>query len=89
MEELTRQTRLTESNNFSVEDFVPGTVFELEDGEQWIVIEKGLVKRAYIREPDDITVKPYNKIAKDNNVGLAIDMSLNYLNKSIRKIIKK
>ena len=39
------------------------------------------------RGSDEISIKPFNKLAKDRNVSLPIDASLDFLNKNITKIV--
>jgi len=35
---------------------------------------------------DEITIKPYNDLAKDKNVSMVIDVNLDFLNANVKKI---
>ena len=76
------------ANQFKVEDFAVGSHVHFKDGEEWLVVEPGMRRPDSRRKDDEITMKPFNKKAKDSNVSLAIDFTVEYLNKEVTKIDK-
>lgn len=81
---------INEGTTYTIEDFNDGDIVHFRDNEAWEVVNssgKGLFNRR--RSADEITIKPFNKLAKDKNVSLAIEVDLNYLNKEVTKIEKK
>jgi hypothetical protein len=73
-------------NNFKITDFPEDSKILFNDGEEWIVVKKGMRGTGSHRKSDEITIKPFNKLAKDKNVSLAIDVNLDYLNANVKKI---
>lgn len=75
-------------NKFKIEDFVEGSKVLFNDGEEWIVVKKGMRGSGSWKKSDEITIKPFNKLAKDKNVSLAIDVNLDYLNTNVKSVIE-
>jgi hypothetical protein len=79
---------LNESKSFSIIDFPVDSIIHFKDGESWKVVKpsgmSGLFNRR--RSLDEITIKPYNDLAKKKNVSLTINVDLNYLNANVTKI---
>lgn len=79
---------LNEANSFKITDFPVDAIVHFKDGEAWKVIKpsgmSGLFNRR--RSADEITIKPYNDLAKKKNVSLPIDATLDFLNKNVTKI---
>jgi len=73
----------------SISDYKVGDILKFKDGEEWLVVKPGMRGSSNRRNSDEITIKPYNKLAKDRNVSLAIDATISYLNDVVDKIIKK
>jgi hypothetical protein len=73
-------------NNYKITDFPEDSKILFNDGEEWIVVKKGMRGTGSHRKSDEITIKPFNKLAKDKNVSLAIDVNLDYLNSNVKKI---
>lgn len=69
-------------NSYEVKDFPINSLITFKDGEVWKAVKSDLRKKA-----DEITIKPFNKLAKDKNVSLAIDVSLKYLNDNVTAIV--
>jgi hypothetical protein len=66
---------------YSVEDFPVDSLIHFNDGESWKVIKVAT-------KWGNISAKPYNDLAKNRNISLAIDFSLEYLNENVNKIDK-
>lgn len=66
---------------YSVEDFPGGSLIHFNDGETWKVVKPAT-------KWSNISAKPYNDLAKNRNISLAIDFSLEYLNENVNKIDK-
>jgi hypothetical protein len=73
-------------NNYKITDFPEGLKILFTDGEEWIVVKKGMRGSGSWRKSDEITIKPFNKLAKDKNVSLPIDVTLEFLNSNIKEI---
>jgi len=73
-------------NNYKITDFPEDSKILFNDGEEWIVVKKGMRGSGSWRKSDEITIKPFNKLAKDKNVSLAIDVSLEFLNANVKEI---
>jgi hypothetical protein len=73
-------------NKFKTEDFPEGSKILFNDGEEWIVVKPGMRGSSNRLKSDEISAKPFNKLAKDRNVSLPVDFSLNYLNDNVKKI---
>jgi hypothetical protein len=80
---------LNESTKYSIDDFQIGDVLHMKDGEAWEVVKAGLRGSGNRKASDEITVYPYNKLAKDRNVKMSIDLSIKYLNDNVTKIEKQ
>jgi hypothetical protein len=76
-------------NNYKVTDFPEGSRVLFNDGEEWLVVKPGMRGSSNRRNPDEITIKPFNKLAKDKNISLPIDATLDYINNNIKKIINE
>ena len=73
-------------NKFKITDFPEGSKILFNDSEEWIVVKKGMRGSGSWRNSDEITIKPFNKLAKDKNVSLAIDVNLEFLNANVKEI---
>jgi hypothetical protein len=73
----------------SVEDIEIGDILHFKDGEAWIVVKSGLRASNNRKSSNEVTAKPYNKLAKDKNVSLAIDFTIDYINDTLDKLEKK
>lgn len=80
---------LNEGTKYAVKDFPIDSLITLKDGEVWKVVKAGMRASDSRVKSDEITIKPDNKLAKDRNVSLAIDVNLEYLNANVKKIEKK
>jgi hypothetical protein len=73
-------------NNYKITDFPEDSKILFNDGEEWIVVKKGMRGSGSWRKSDEITIKPFNKLAKDKNVSLAIDVTLEFLNTNVKEV---
>jgi hypothetical protein len=73
-------------NNYKITDFPEGSKILFNDGEEWIVVKKGMRGSGGLRKSNEITIKPFNRLAKDKNVSLAIDVTLEFLNANVKDI---
>jgi hypothetical protein len=73
-------------NNYKITDFPEDSKILFNDGEEWIVVKKGIRGSGSWRKSDEITIKPFNKLAKDKNVSLAIDVTLEFLNTNVKEV---
>jgi hypothetical protein len=73
-------------NKFKITDFPEGSKILFNDSEEWIVVKKGMRGSGSWRNSDEITIKPFNKLAKDKNVSLPIDVNLEFLNANVKEI---
>ena len=80
---------VNEGTKYAVKDFPIDSLITLKDGEIWKVVKAGMRASDSRVKSDEITIKPDNKLAKDRNVSLAIDVNLDYLNANVKKIEKK
>jgi hypothetical protein len=78
-----------ENAKTKVEDYTEGSFIHFKNGEVWIVVKPGLRASNSRKKSDEVAAKPYNKIAKDRNVSLSVDLSLDYLNANITKIVNE
>ena len=78
---------LNESKMTKIEDYKIGKFIHFKDGEVWQVVKSGLRGSDNRKHADEVTIKPFNKLAKEKNVSLAIDVNLNYLNSNVIKIV--
>jgi hypothetical protein len=69
---------------FKITDFPINSLIEFENGEIWKV-----VKPNNSIKPNEISIKPYNKVAKDKYISLAIDVSISFLNKTVKYITRE
>jgi hypothetical protein len=65
------------ANGGGVDSYKIGDVLEFKDGEAWKVVK---VKSNL----DKLVIKPYNELAKKQNVSIEIDIDLDYLNKNLK-----
>ena len=79
---------LNESSHYEIDDFQIGDILHMKDGEAWKVVKAGMRGSGNRKASDEITVYPYNKLAKDRNVKMSIDLSIKYLNDNVTKIEK-
>ena len=68
------------ANKYSEKDFPIGAVVHMDD-EEWKVVKPGA-------RYGKIFMVPFNKVAKDRHVSVAIEFDLNDLNKDVTKIEK-
>jgi hypothetical protein len=64
----------TEANSYNVGDIV-----RFPDGEEWLVVKPGMRHPRDRRGDDEITMKPYNNVAKSKYISLPIDFKINDL----------
>jgi RNA polymerase-interacting CarD/CdnL/TRCF family regulator len=76
-------------NNFKITDFPEGSKIMFNDGEEWLVVKPGLRGSNNRRTADEITIKPFNKLAKDKNVSLPIDINLEFLNANVKSVMNE
>jgi hypothetical protein len=62
-------------NNYKITDFPEGLKILFTDGEEWIVVKKGMRGSGSWRKSDEITIKPFNKLAKDKTIIMREDDS--------------
>lgn len=87
VKQLTSAMRTHEARNeFQVTDFPEGTKILFKDGEEWIVVKPGMRGSGTRRKSDEITIRPFNKLAKDKNISLPIDINLEFLNANTKSI---
>lgn len=79
---------LNEASRYSPSDFTEGDIIHFKDGESWRVVKAGLRGSNNRVKSNEITIKPENKLAKDRNVSMSIDVDMEYLNKEVKKIEK-
>lgn len=80
---------VNEGTKYTVKDFPIDSLITLKDGEVWKVVKAGMRASDSRVKSDEITIWPFNKLAKDKNVSLTIDVNLDYLNANVKKIDKK
>lgn len=78
---------LNESKKTKIGDYAIGKFVHFKDGEVWQVVKSGLRGSDNRKHSDEVTIKPFNKLAKEKNVSLAIDVNLDYLNANVIKIV--
>jgi len=88
---LGRIKRTIRENNvkktkYSVDDLPTGSIIHFKDGESWIVVKSDMRASNNRKQSNEVTVKPYNIIAKNNNVSLAIDLDIDYINQNVTKV---
>jgi hypothetical protein len=74
--------------NYSIEDFPVGAIIVYENGEEWKVVEPGMRRSDSRRAPNEITAKPHNAKAKQHNISLPVDLTIDFLNSEGIKEIK-
>jgi len=82
---------LDENKNTKITDYAVGMLVHFKDGEVWKVVEPSKISTGLFnrKRTDEISIKPYNDLAKKRNVSLAIEVDLNYLNDNVTKIVKE
>ena len=82
---------LDENKNTKITDYAVGMLVHFKDGEVWKVVEPSKISTGLFnrKRSDEISIKPYNDLAKKKNVSLAIEVDLNYLNDNVTKIVKE
>lgn len=68
------------TNTYNIDDII-----EFKDGEEWIVVKPGMRHPSERVKDNEITIKPYNKLAKDRNVSFPIDVTLDFIEKNKSK----
>ena len=79
---------INESKSYKIEDFPLDALITFKDNEVWKVVKAGMRASNNRVKSDEITVKPYNDLAKKRNISLPIDLTLTYLNDNVKKIEK-
>jgi len=74
--------------NYKPADFPAGSIVHFKDGEEWIVVEPGMRASNARRQSNEVTLMPHNKLAKDKNVSMSSDFTMDYLNREATKIEK-
>jgi hypothetical protein len=82
------ESKVNEANAYKITDFPVNSLIEFKDGEIWKVVKADMRASNSQVKGDEITIKPDNKLAKEKNVSLAIDVTLEYLNANVLKITK-
>lgn len=77
------------SKIFSVDDFKKGDVILFKNGEEWLVVDPGMRRSVDRRNSDEITIKPWNDIAKRGHISMAIDFPIASINDEIAELKKK
>lgn len=72
-------------DNYEIEDFKEDDLIHFRDGMVWIVVKTGMRKSYDRKRNDEVTVKPYNDLAKERNVSIPQDFSIDFINKNIVK----
>jgi len=83
-----QESVVNEANAYKITDFPVNSLIEFKDVEIWKVVKAGMRASNSQVKGDEITIKPDNKLAKEKNVSLAIDVTLEYLNANVLKITK-
>ena len=65
---------------YTVEDFPVGSIIVYKNGEEWLVVKPGMRRPSDRRGDDQITAKPYNAKAKEGNISMSVDISIDFLN---------
>jgi hypothetical protein len=76
------------NNNYTVADFPIGSLVHFQDGEVWQVVDASKVSTSRFSrlKGNQIHAKPFNSLAKQNNVSVAIDFDIDYLNSEVVEI---
>lgn len=75
--------------NISIENYKVGDILSFKDGEDWKVVKAGMRASDSRVKPDEITIAPHNQLARDRNISLPIDISLDYLKKNLNEAKEK
>ena len=81
--------QITESKKYQIKDFPIDSLVTFKDGETWKVIKAGMRSSNDRVKSDEITIKPFDEVAKRKNVSLPIDVNLDYLNANVTKIVNE
>jgi hypothetical protein len=81
--------KTNESKKINIEDIEVGDILHFEDGEAWIAVKPGLRSSNNRKGANEVTARPYNKLAKDRNISLPIDFTIDYINDTLDKLEKK
>jgi len=67
---------LDENKNTKITDYAVGMLVHFKDGEVWKVVEPSKISTGLFnrKRTDEISIKPYNDLAKKRNVSLAIEV---------------
>ena len=87
--EFLTESTVNEAKKYKVADFNEGDIIHFKDGESWIVVKPGMRSSDSRRKENEITAKPFNKAAKLLNVSMSIDMDIDFINDTIKKLEKK
>jgi len=74
------------NESYKINDFPEGSLITFKDKEVWRVVKAGMRRSNDRVGSDEITIKPYNDLAKDKNVSMVIDVNLDFLNANVKKI---
>ena len=78
-------TKELNEENMSIENYKVGDILKFKDGEEWKVVKAGMRASDSRVKPDEITIAPYNQLAKDRNISLPIDINLDYLKNNLNE----
>lgn len=87
--EVIKEELMNESHNkYTVADFPVDSLVHFLDGEVWQVVDSSKISTSRFSrlKGNQIHAKPYNSLAKQNNVSIAIDFDIDYLNSEVAKI---
>ena len=62
-----------------VEDFKIGDLVNFKNGQVWKVVKAGMRGSDNRVAQNEITIYPYNDLAKEKNISMSIDLNIDYL----------
>ncbi len=65
---------------YTVDGFPVGSIIVYKNGEEWLVVKPGMRRPADRRGDDQITAKPHNAKAREGNISMPVDISIDFLN---------
>lgn len=71
---------------YTIEDFPVGSIIQFKNGEEWKVVKAGMRGSNDRVKSNEITIFPHNKKAKETHISMSIDITLEYLNKNVKKV---
>lgn len=82
VKKMIKEAILSETNNYSIEDFPIGAIVTDKDGDVWKVSKPGMRGPDSRLQPNEVYLMPYKRS------GIGWDANLDYLNKNVVKIEK-